>query len=120
MGEEEPDSGAVRLARFNADQLRQIERAIAEHLDVDTVHVDGDGFSVTPDAGSDGRFIVVHWRGSARLETTVFQAILAAATADDDSAAQRWQGRHPEPHGPVPRPRRFQPRRRRDAGPTED
>ncbi len=101
---------AAHLARFNADQLRDIERAIAEHLRVDTTQVADDGFSVTP--GGDGAMLI-HWRGSASIDTETFHRIVDTATADDESAAQRWRDHLPEPHGAQARPRHFVKRRRR-------
>jgi hypothetical protein len=101
---------AAHLARFNADQLREIERAIAEHLRVDARQIADDGFSVTPDTGDAMR---IHWRGSASIDTVTFHRIVSAATAHDESASQRWRDHLPEPNGPQSRPRRFAKRRRR-------
>jgi hypothetical protein len=115
-GEDFPD-GVARLARFNADQVRAIECALAEHLAVDATHVTADGFSLTPEpSGAFG----VHWRGSARIDSATFHRIVQEATADDETAAQRWREHLPEPRGALARPRHFRRRRpRRDASPAE-
>jgi hypothetical protein len=115
--EADPDgdlAAVERLARFDADQLRAIESAIAEHLDVDTTYLADDGFSVIPDGD---RALKVIWRGSARIDSATFTGIIATATAGDESGAKRWRDRLPEPAGAPARPRRF--RRRNRPGGTE-
>ena len=109
--EDGPAPAVARLARFNADQLRAIERAIAEHLAVDTTHVTLDGFSVAPESsGSMG----IQWRGAARIDIATFNRIVAEATADDDTADGRWRDHLPPPHGAPARPRQFVRRKRRE------
>jgi hypothetical protein len=99
----------ARLARFNADQVRAIERALADHLAIDTTYLAPDGFSVTPD-GDHG--LSVHWRGSAGIAAATFNDIVARATAGDESGEHRWREHLPEPAGAQARPRRFKRRRR--------
>ena len=115
-GQPDVDRPAVaRLARFDADQLRAIERAIAEHLGVDATYLAADGFNVSPDGD---RGMSIEWRGSARIDAETFNAIVAGATAGDDSGEQRWREHLPEPAGIRARPRKFKRRRRPgDAGP---
>jgi hypothetical protein len=111
----EPD--VTHLARFNADQLRSIERAIAEHLEVDTTHVTLDGFSVTRESDS---AMGIQWRGAALIDMTTFHRIVREATADDESAEHRWRETLPQPNGPLARPRQYVRRkRRRDAATPE-
>jgi hypothetical protein len=115
--EGDPDvdvSGVERLPRFDADQLRAIESALADHLALDTTYLAADGFSVVPD-GDHG--LKVLWRGSARIDSATFTAIVATATAGDESGAKRWREHLPEPAGAPARPRRFR-RRRRPGDPT--
>ena len=97
------------LPRFDADQLRAIESALAAHLALDTAFVDEDGFSVALD-GDHG--LRVLWRGSARIDPATFSAIVATATAGDQSGAKRWREHLLEPAGTPARPRRFRRRRR--------
>jgi len=110
--EGEPDAdlpGVERLPRFDADQLRAIESALADHLALDTTYLADDGFSVVPD-GDHG--LRVLWRGSARIDPATFTEIVATATAGDESGAKRWREHLPEPAGAPAGPRRFRRRRR--------
>jgi len=87
-------------------ELRDIERAIAQHLRVDIEQVDRDGFTILPDSG---RLLRVTWRGSAPITLDDFQSIVDEATAEPTST-----GRQPRPGGaPVPRVTRREPRLRR-------
>jgi hypothetical protein len=100
----------ARLARFNSEQLRDIERALAELLAVDTTYVTPDGFSVTRESDET---VGIHWRGTARLDIATFNRIVNEATAGDETATDRWRDHMPEPRGALARPRHFVRRKRR-------
>lgn len=109
-------TGAAHLARFNAFQLREIERALAEHLGVSAEHVGHGGFTVMPEGE---RVVRISWVGSAAIDRKLFLGIVEAATGDDDSASRRWRDRLPEAQGQQARPRGVGGRRRRSR-PSED
>ena len=70
------------LSRFNVHQLREIEQALAQHLRLNIEQVDGEGFTIVPDAG---RLLRVTWRGSAPISIDDFQSIVDEATEEVSS-----------------------------------
>ena len=95
------------LSRFNVLQLREIEKALAQHLRLSIEQIDGEGFAIVPAAGGSLR---VTWRGSAPISIDDFQSIVDEATEDVSST-----GPQPRPGRAAPPPRltRRKPRRRR-------
>ena len=84
---------APRLSRFNVHELHAIEKALAQHLQVDVGHVDADGFTVVPDGD---RMLHITWRGSAQIAIDDFQSIVDEATEEPTST-----GRQPRPGRPA-------------------
>ena len=96
-----------RLSRFNVHQLRDIEKALAQHLGVNPEHVDHDGFAVVPDSG---RLLRITWRASTAISVDDFQSIVDEATVEPADT-----GPQPRPGRPAPPPKvtRRLPRRSR-------
>jgi hypothetical protein len=106
-GREEKVGDPPRLSRFNVHQLRDIEKALAQHLGVNPEHVDQDGFAVVPDSS---RLLRITWRASTAISVDDFQSIVDEATVEPaDTGPQPRPGRP----APVPKVTRRLPRRSR-------